>query len=138
MKIKSLSQPKYILIILALTSCSLSFAQNSTWEAPIEANALKSPITADDKAIAKGKKIYYQVCAVCHGRSGIGNGPNAKTLKRKPADHTSEAVQSQSDGALYWKISKGNDPMPSYIEVFSKTQRWQVIAYIRTLKSSNE
>ena len=137
MEIKSILKQKLLIVILTFWCMSISYGQDTKWEAPKEADKLKSPIALNDKTIAKGKKIYYQVCAVCHGRSGKGNGPNAKTLTKKPADHTSENVQNQSDGALYWKISKGNDPMPSYVQVFSKTQRWQLIAYIRTLKENN-
>jgi len=106
------------------------------WQAPKEADQISNPLSEDLKAIEKGRKIYYQICALCHGRSGKGDGPNAKTLSKQPADHTSDLIQNQSDGALYWKISKGKDPMPSYNEVFSKTQRWQIIAFIRTLKDN--
>ncbi len=126
------------LMILTMFYFQLSSAQDNNWSAPVEADKLENPVANDAKAIAKGKKIYYQICAVCHGRTGVGNGPNAKTLKIKPADHTNPKFHEQSDGALYYKISKGRDPMPSYNEVFSKTQRWQLVAYIRTLKIDDQ
>ena len=124
-------------LILSMLCFQLAEAQNSDWSAPAAADKIENPVANDDKAIAKGKKIYYQICAVCHGRNGKGDGPNAKTLKVKPADHTDPEFHEQSDGALFWKISKGKDPMPSYNEVFSKTQRWQIVAFIRTLKEDN-
>ena len=125
------------LFMLSITLSSFVSTQDDKWVAPKEADQLINPLAKDNSAIEKGKKIYNQVCAVCHGRTGKGDGPNALTLKKKPADHSSKEVQIQSDGALYWKISKGRDPMPTYKDVFSKTQRWQLVMYLRTLKENN-
>lgn len=36
----------------------------------------------------EGKKLYQTYCTGCHGISGKGDGPAAKTLPVKPADHT--------------------------------------------------
>lgn len=127
-----------VLCIIAITVSSfVSPTQDEKWVAPKEADQLVNPLVIDNNAIQKGKKIYNQVCAVCHGTSGKGDGPNAITLKKKPANHTSKEVQMQSDGALYWKISKGRDPMPTYKDIFTKTQKWQLVAYLRTLKENN-
>lgn len=119
-------------VVLLLILYSFSYQKND-WIAPLESDKLISPIKNDEKVLAKGKKIYYQICATCHGRSGVGDGPGGKTFNPKPADHTSEKVQSQSDGALFWKITKGRGDMPTYAQLLSKTQRWQVIEYIRKL-----
>jgi mono/diheme cytochrome c family protein len=39
----------------------------------------------------------------------------------------------QSDGAIFWKMSEGNTPMPAFQETFTEEQRWQVVHYVRTL-----
>ena len=109
------------------------FAQ-STWKAPKEADKTINPIKDDVKAIKKGKKIYTQMCAICHGVKGKGDGVAGSALNPKPANFTSKEVQAQSDGALFWKLTEGKTPMASYKELLSETQRWQVINYIRTLK----
>lgn len=36
----------------------------------------------------KGEVLYTNLCASCHGKSGIGNGPVASQLKTKPKDLT--------------------------------------------------
>ena len=36
----------------------------------------------------KGEVLYTNLCASCHGTSGIGNGPVASQLKTKPKDLT--------------------------------------------------
>lgn len=111
-----------------------SFGQSSDWKAPAEYVDIVSPLKGDAKAPVKGKKIYYQICANCHGRTGVGDGPGGQAFDPKPADHTSDKVQNQKDGELYWKITNGRGDMPTYGQLLSKTQRWQVIEYIRLLK----
>ena len=122
---------------LALIVSSIVQAQDEKWTAPEEADALVNPFSGDSKALTKGKKIYFQICAACHGRTGIGDGSTGNTLKKKPADHTSALVQAQSDGVLFWKISNGKGDMPNYSQLLSKTQRWQVIEYIRFLNKTD-
>jgi len=104
------------------------------WKAPAEYVDITSPVKGEAKALSKGKKIYNQICANCHGRTGVGDGPGGKAFDPKPADHTSEKVQDQTDGELFWKITNGRGEMPVYSQLLSKTQRWQVIEYLRTLK----
>ena len=103
------------------------------WKAPATADASKNPLTCNAAATADGKKIYTTYCVACHGDKGKGDGVAAAGLQKQPADHTSSAVQSQTDGAIFWKISEGRNPMPSYKAMLSETQRWQLVNYIRTL-----
>ena len=113
-----------------------SYGQTNDWIAPPENIDLINPLKGDEKAQKKGKQIYYQICATCHGRTGVGDGPGGETFDPKPADHTSKKVQKQSDGELFWKITNGRGDMPTYGQLLSKTQRWQVIEYIRLLKKN--
>jgi mono/diheme cytochrome c family protein len=83
--------------------------------------------------VAETKALYITNCSPCHGDKGRGDGPAAQGLNPKPADHTSAAVQSESDGAIFWKLSEGRNPMPGYKKIFSEEQRWELINYIRTL-----
>ncbi|MCD2259589.1 c-type cytochrome [Psychroserpens luteolus] len=134
----NLKQIGIALLVLLLGLSFFNKLQDDKWVVPKAADDIKNPIANDNKSIEKGKRIYYQICATCHGRSGTGDGPTASTLEKKPADHTSNLVQSQTDGALFYKISKGRDAMPSYNTALSKTQRWQVIRYLRTLKTEEK
>ena len=51
----------------------------------------------------------------------------------KPANWTSEAVQKEADGELFWKISNGRGAMPPWKHLPEK-DRWELVNYIRSLK----
>lgn len=110
--------------------------QDDPWKAPASADAVENPFKKDAAATAEGKKIYETVCSVCHGLTGIGDGAAAANLKPKPADHTTAAVQKQSDGAIFWKLTEGRGQMASYEDVYTEKERWALVNFIRTLNKS--
>jgi len=118
--------------IMLLVSAIL-VQEPAAWVAPKEADALKDPVKNDAAATAAGKKLYIASCVVCHGAMGKGDGVASAALARKPADHSSWKIQSQTDGALFWKVTNGKSPMASYKNVFTDEQRWQLVNYIREL-----
>jgi mono/diheme cytochrome c family protein len=120
-------------LLISNFSFLLSHAQTAPWVAPKEANNITNPIAGNNSSIADGKTIYVANCSPCHGDKGRGDGPAAAGLNPKPADHSSAAIQSESDGSLFWKLSEGRAPMPAYKKIFTDQQRWELIDYIRTL-----
>lgn len=128
---------KKLLLVLAVMFPGLlisnAFAQRTPWVSPKIAQDLKNPFAGDRAVLAEGKSLYTTNCAPCHGDKGRGDGPAAQALIPKPADHTSAVVQSESDGSLFWKLSEGRNPMPSYKTILTERQRWELITYIRTL-----
>ncbi|HEY4800958.1 MAG TPA: cytochrome c [Bacteroidia bacterium] len=123
---------------LLLPASKISAQQTSIWVAPKEADLIKNPLEDNLTAAKEGKKLYLQNCAVCHGDKGKGDGIAAAGLTPKPANHTSDKVQNQSDGAIFWKMTTGRPPMASYKEALTETQRWQLVNYIRTLKTPDK
>jgi mono/diheme cytochrome c family protein len=113
-------------------------AQMKQFVAPKTADALVNPLKGNASATAEGKKIYVSYCAPCHGEKGKGDGVASAGLSKRPADHTSAFVQKQTDGAIFWMISEGNNPMPTYRKIFSETQVWQLVNYIRTLSKTSK
>jgi len=100
------------------------------WVAPPEAKSLKNPV----KGVGDAKKVVETNCVTCHGASGHGDGPAAAALPPpKPANWTSVAVQKQTDGEIFWKISNGRGAMPPWKHLPEK-ERWEVVNYIRSLK----
>jgi mono/diheme cytochrome c family protein len=103
------------------------------WKVPGLANSRKNPVETNEDSLAHGKELYGGECRRCHGSTGKGDGPRASELKVTPADLTSPRTQEQTDGALYWKISQGKEPMPSFRLRFTGHERWELVNYLRRL-----
>ena len=125
------------LVAFALSISFLSLGQQKKFVAPATADAMQNPFAGNESATANGKLSYTTYCVPCHGDKGKGNGVAAAGLATPPADHTSAKVQAQSDGAIFWKIYTGNNPMPSY-KTLTQTQIWELVNYIRTLSKSKK
>ena len=116
---------------------STNALQSNGWKAPKSADKLKNPFINNKNAAEHGKKLFVQDCVTCHGKSGLGNGIAGSALNPKPANLTLKSVQSQSDGAIFWKISNGRNAMIPWKYTLSKNQRWQLVNYVRTLVKKN-
>ncbi len=102
------------------------------WAAPESEKGKKNPVPNDKKTIEQGEKVAKVNCVSCHGDKGKGNGPAAVALNPKPADWTSKRVQDEPDGEIFWKITNGRGPMPSWRHL-PENDRWALVRYIRTL-----
>ena len=99
-----------------------------------------APHSAAQEA-TEGKALYATYCSGCHGGSGKGDGPAARTLSAKPADHTRVAMRNHSDQYLADIISKGgtsvgkSSSMPAWNGVLKEPQISAIVSYIRDLSS---
>lgn len=123
----------FVILLFILPVSGGLMAQTKPWAVPKEANNLKNPFAGNNEILKPAKLLYTSYCVACHGNKGKGDGVAAAGLATKPADHSSQFVQKQTDGALYWMITQGRNPMPSYKIAFTDNQRWQLVSYIRTL-----
>jgi mono/diheme cytochrome c family protein len=106
------------------------------WVAPADARAVKNPLKKTPDVLKAGQETFRENCEVCHGPKGDGTGPTAKTLSIKPANFTdSKLMAAETDGSLFWKMSKGRGAMPSWEDQLSDTERWQLVVYIRSLSA---
>ncbi|PCJ24785.1 MAG: cytochrome c class I [Flavobacteriales bacterium] len=121
-------------LIIALVGMSFSYYGGKVWIAPKSASIVKNPLKGKASATAEGKKLFTQMCAICHGKKGKGDGMAGMSLNPRPTNFAKEGVQSQTDGAIFWKITEGRAPMASYKAALTTNQRWQLVNYIRTLK----
>lgn len=94
-----------------------------------------NPVPADQASIARGGELFHIICNTCHGSQGKGDGPVANYLQNRPADLTSLAVQTLSDGGIFMVITNGVEgKMPALNENLTVRERWDVVNYVRTLK----
>lgn len=127
----------FLLVVGTATIMSFAITSNYSfdqekWVAPASAKELMNPL-AEQASNDKGKSIYQTRCVICHGDKGEGDGPAGKALTPPAASHASAAVQSQTDGELFWKISEGRGAMVGWKLILSEEERWALVNYIRTL-----
>ena len=103
------------------------------WLSPASSAAKKNPMPATQESISAGQKIYSKTCAMCHGKTGDADGPAVIELNIHPAKLSDPKLATESDGSLFWKITTGKKPMPSYGKRLSDTDRWNLVNYVRTL-----
>jgi len=104
------------------------------WVAPDDAKKVKNPVPANQESLAAAQQLFQDNCVLCHGEKGEGDGPGAKTIKVKPANFADPKLQaSETDGALFWKMTNGRGPMPSWKDDLTDKERWQLVKYIRKL-----
>jgi hypothetical protein len=103
--------------------------------AKLDADRLVNPVIADTTSLRRGQLAYGTYCTPCHGASGIGDGPVARSLPIPPVDLTRADLQGgRTDGAIYHTIRHGNVIMPGYAYALTPERSWDVVHYVRTLK----
>ncbi|HUZ60059.1 MAG TPA: c-type cytochrome [Hanamia sp.] len=129
----------FFLLLQAILPANRVAAQSKgPWVAPKEADNLKNPLAGNTEILKYAKVLYVSYCGPCHGNNGKGDGIAAAGLTVKPADHTSAKVQAQTDGALFWMMTTGRSPMPSYKTTLPEIQRWELVNYIRSLAKNKK
>ena len=82
-----------------------------------------SPTGFAAAAIVRGEHLYQADCASCHGATGQGDGPAARTLPVRPSDLTTRGLLEYGDGDLFWLAGHAvNTP---------EDDRWDLIDYLR-------
>ena len=110
---------------------SMAFAGATEWKAPASVKATKNPL---DQAtgLKLGRPLFQENCVICHGKAGKGDGEAAAAMKPRPKSLADKAVQAQTDGELFWKISEGREAMPGWKSI-SEKERWALVHQIRGL-----
>jgi len=107
---------------------------NDPWPVPDAYKNKVNPLKGDAGSIATGKSLYATHCKSCHGTKGKGDGPKASQLDTECGDFTKD-LQSQTDGAIFYKTYEGRKDMPSFKKkIPDANDIWAVVNYVRTLK----
>jgi hypothetical protein len=121
--------------VLALIFISIVFAafQPREWIVPDEAKHRPNPLQPTPNNLRAAFPIYTDNCSNCHGQSGKGDGPEARQHRTLPPDFSDpNHLVPITDGELFYKISEGHRPMPSYKRRLTEDQRWQLILLLRS------
>ena len=122
----------------ALLASSLVFTAGARphgkepWPAPAAEKARKNPLASSPAVLQAARAVYTDKCEQCHGERGKGDGPEAMMYDVKPANFSDAKMMAEmTDGEIFWKISEGRQPMPSFKKQLTDLQRWQLVHFLR-------
>jgi FTR1 family protein len=101
------------------------------------AGALELPAAGVD--LAAGRRLYAQDCASCHGPTGRGDGPAAPHLSTAvPAIGTAAAMRDVAPALMYRLVAVGvrGTAMPAWESSMTPAQRWNVVAYVTSMRAT--
>ena len=89
----------------------------------------------DEKAVARGRAVYFTFCAQCHGPNFDGNGTVGQSFVPPPTDLRSAKVQAAPSGELFKSVSYGipGGRQPALDTTIGVNDRWSVIAFVQSL-----
>lgn len=105
--------------------------EEGMYEAKEQAASIINPIPATDESIARGRELYKINCLVCHGAEGRGEGPVGQLFEYFPLDLTEPYIHEQTDGQIFFQLTRGGIGMPLYRDALSQNERWDVINFFR-------
>jgi mono/diheme cytochrome c family protein len=146
---------KRLTIVLAV----LALAVSATW-ALAETEIKQAPISWEQASLGDGEALYVELCAVCHGVTGKGDGPAAPALAKPLSDLTRLAADNDGEfpaasvekaiTGVAGVTAHGTVDMPVWGKVFEDVrpdhkpaQRWtfarsriyNLTEYLRTLQA---
>jgi len=122
--------------LLALACVALvysAFQKDKPWVVPEEAKKRKNPLAGSESTLKAAMGIYMDECAQCHGERGKGDGPEAAMHDPSPSDITdTRHMSTVTDGEIFYQISEGRKPMPSFKKRLTEDQRWGLVLLVRS------
>jgi mono/diheme cytochrome c family protein len=115
---------------LGCTGCSGPDA-----ELPAAYRGMEVPATrlASAEARARGRALFLESCALCHGEHADGRGMRREGLGRPPRDFTSPTWRrSASPRRVYFAIREGvrGTAMAAWKGALDEEQTWDLVAYL--------
>jgi len=124
--------------VLLLVACFAVIPSLPAWAGGVPSSP--PGLAMDPEFQEKGKRLFLDYCAHCHGNHGDGDGFNAEFLDKDPAELSSpEFLAKRTNDQLFRVISEGGAKvkkshlMPVFGHTLSEEEIWSLIAFIRQL-----
>jgi mono/diheme cytochrome c family protein len=125
-----------VLVLICIVLAYSAWQQNKPWVVPEEFKKLKNPLPPSDSNLKAARGLYLDECAKCHGERGKGDGSEAAMHYPPPADITdARHMKTVTDGEIFYQISEGRRPMPSFKRRLTEEQRWGLVLFVRSLSA---
>ncbi len=110
--------------------------------APTPADALRAGLEltappADPADVQRGQTTFQTFCTPCHGGRGEGDGVIVARGYPPPPSLLAVRARAMKDGQMFHVVSYGQQNMPAYASQIETSDRWRVVAYVRTLHGGN-
>ena len=94
------------------------------------------PVKVDAALLDRGENRFNIHCAVCHGRTGAGNGITTLHGFVGVANLQQEKFRAMPVGEIFNTITNGKGLMSPYGHQVKATDRWAIVAWVRVLQRS--
>lgn len=94
------------------------------------------PMPLTPQLLTRGRERFEIYCAVCHGRTGEGNGMIVQRGFPHPPSFHDLRLRNAPIGYFFYVITNGYGVMYSYASRVAPEDRWAIAAYLRALQLS--
>ena len=94
------------------------------------------PITRE--VLNRGRERFEIDCAICHGRTGLGDGMAVQRGFPPPPSYHIARLRQAPAGHFFDVMTRGYGIMYSYASRVEPRDRWAIAAYIRALQLSRD
>lgn len=107
----------------------------STPEVKVDLAKIEKPWVENKDLIAQGAKTYANVCSVCHGQKGMGDGPGGRGLVPPPRNFVEGKWTKGGDSASLFQTISAGIPGSSMVGFSSLpiVDRWALVQFIRSI-----
>lgn len=111
--------------------------QFMTGGVPEPYGSMSDPRPDSPEVIARGRTVFEETCASCHGPRGLGNGEAGTELSPPPSNLVALTAMPmmRSDPYLYWAIAEGGSAigtsMPAFKDTLSADDIWSLVHFLR-------
>jgi mono/diheme cytochrome c family protein len=123
-----------LITLIAFSAATVAQEKGKPWPVPDKDKNMKNPVAKSDASTKAGAALWSKNCASCHGKTGMGDGVKARSLKTHPGDFAKADFQNQTDGEIFFRTKTGRGEMPKYEGKLSDNDIWNLVNYMRTLK----
>jgi cytochrome c553 len=94
------------------------------------------PMPVTRELLARGRERFDIYCAVCHGRTGAGDGMIVQRGFPRPPSFHEQRLREAPAGHFFDVMTLGYGVMYPYATRVEPQDRWAIVAYIRALQLS--